>query len=80
MEGAMGCLRCNRPAHPESPAKLKEGWRCSVKDGLCLRINPKRWVQILGGVLCKALGHKRGDPMFCTRCFRLHDEWKPESR
>lgn len=35
----MGCLKCERPVHPDSPEAGTAEFTCMVKEGMCLRVN-----------------------------------------
>lgn len=72
----MACLRCNKEIHTEAPSILKKGWLCYEKDGLCLRVNPKPWIQAIGALCCKIVGHDNTDPLVCWRCYRMHPDWR----
>ena len=72
----MACLRCKREVHEASPSVLKDGWICYDKNGLCLRKNPRPWVQFFGALLCKLVGHDWTDPLFCWRCYQQHEDWQ----
>lgn len=54
----MGCLRCQREPHPDSPSVLKEGWLCYDKDGQCLRVNPRPVREWFRKKLCQWFGHR----------------------
>ena len=54
----MGCLKCNREVHPESPEALTPEFACTVKDGQCLRVN------------CHCLECTKAQGIWCSKCGR----------
>jgi hypothetical protein len=61
----MGCLKCDRQVHPDSPEALTAEFACAIKDGMCLRVN------------CNCLECGKDPGIWCSKC---GGEIRPGSR
>jgi len=73
----MPCLRCKREVHPESPEALTKEFACTIKDGLCLRVNchckqcsaePGIWCSECGRQVRHGVNSKAYQDYVCGRC------------
>jgi hypothetical protein len=59
------CMKCELEVHPDSPEALTPEFACTVKEGMCLRVN------------CHCLACGKAPGVWCSRCGR---EVRPGSR